>query len=75
MKRNEIIATLKAAEPELCKRGIRHAALFGSVARGKSGSTATSTFSSSSSPVKKAPSTTMCASRNMSRDCSKGRSM
>lgn len=35
MKRGEIIATLKAAEPELRKRGIRHAALFGSVARGE----------------------------------------
>jgi predicted nucleotidyltransferase len=34
MKRDQIIATLKAAEPELRKRGIRHAALFGSVARG-----------------------------------------
>ena len=35
MKRDQIIATLKAAEPELRKRGIRHAALFGSVARGE----------------------------------------
>ncbi len=35
MRREEIIATLKAAEPELRKRGIRHAALFGSVARGE----------------------------------------
>jgi uncharacterized protein len=35
MKRGQIIATLKAAEPELRKRGIRHAALFGSIARGE----------------------------------------
>ena len=35
MRRDQIIATLKAAEPELRKRGIRHAALFGSVARGE----------------------------------------
>ncbi|MGD9880026.1 MAG: nucleotidyltransferase family protein [Reyranella sp.] len=35
MKRDQIIATLKAAEPELRKRGIRHAALFGSIARGE----------------------------------------
>jgi len=35
MKRDQIIATLKATEPELRKRGIRHAALFGSVARGE----------------------------------------
>lgn len=35
MKRDQIIATLKAVEPELRKRGIRHAALFGSVARGE----------------------------------------
>ena len=35
MKRDQVIATLKAAESELRKRGIRHAALFGSVARGE----------------------------------------
>jgi hypothetical protein len=35
MKRDQIIATLRAAEPELRRRGIRHAALFGSVARGE----------------------------------------
>jgi len=35
MRRDQIIATLKAAEPELRKRGIRHAALFGSAARGE----------------------------------------
>src|SRR5262245_46035237 len=35
MKRDQIIATLKAAEPELRKRGIRHAAVFGSMARGE----------------------------------------
>jgi predicted nucleotidyltransferase len=35
MKRDQIIATLMAAEPELRKRGIRHAALFGSAARGE----------------------------------------
>jgi predicted nucleotidyltransferase len=35
MRRDEIIATLRAAEPELRRRGIRHAALFGSVARGE----------------------------------------
>lgn len=35
MKRDQVIATSKAAEPELRKRGIRHAALFGSVARGE----------------------------------------
>ena len=35
MKRDQIIARLRAAEPELRARGIRHAALFGSVARGE----------------------------------------
>lgn len=35
MKRDQIIATLKAAETELRKSGIRHAALFGSIARGE----------------------------------------
>lgn len=35
MKREQIIARLKEAEPELRARGIRHAALFGSAARGE----------------------------------------
>jgi predicted nucleotidyltransferase len=34
MDKEQIIATLRAHEPELHRRGIRHAALFGSVARG-----------------------------------------
>jgi uncharacterized protein len=34
--REEIIATLRAHEPELRRRGVRHAALFGSFARGES---------------------------------------
>lgn len=33
MTRDEILAILRAAEPELRRRGLRHAALFGSVAR------------------------------------------
>jgi predicted nucleotidyltransferase len=33
--REDIIATLRAHEAELRRRGVRHAALFGSVARGK----------------------------------------
>jgi predicted nucleotidyltransferase len=33
MKRDEVIATLRAHERELRHRGVRHAALFGSVAR------------------------------------------
>ena len=35
MKRDDILARLRAVEPELRARGIRHAALFGSVARGE----------------------------------------
>jgi predicted nucleotidyltransferase len=35
MDREHIIATLRAHERELRHRGIRHAALFGSVARGE----------------------------------------
>ncbi|MCW5691925.1 MAG: nucleotidyltransferase domain-containing protein [Pseudolabrys sp.] len=35
MKRDEVIARLKEAEPALRARGIRHAAVFGSVARGE----------------------------------------
>jgi predicted nucleotidyltransferase len=35
MDRDRIIATLRAHEPELRHRAIRHAALFGSVARGE----------------------------------------
>lgn len=34
MNRDEVIALLRAHEPELRQRGVRHAALFGSVARG-----------------------------------------
>jgi uncharacterized protein len=34
--REEIIATLRAHQAELRRRGVRHAALFGSIARGKS---------------------------------------
>jgi predicted nucleotidyltransferase len=37
MKCDEILARLNAAEPELRKRGIRCAGLFGSTARGKRG--------------------------------------
>jgi uncharacterized protein len=33
--RERILATLRAHEPELRRRGVRHAALFGSAARGK----------------------------------------
>lgn len=33
--RKEIIATLQAHQAELRRRGVRHAALFGSVARGE----------------------------------------
>ena len=35
MRRDEVIARLKQAEPALRARGILHAALFGSVARGE----------------------------------------
>ena len=33
--REEIIAALRAHQAELCRRGVRHAALFGSLARGE----------------------------------------
>jgi uncharacterized protein len=32
--RKQIIATLRAHQAELCRRGVRHAAVFGSIARG-----------------------------------------
>jgi predicted nucleotidyltransferase len=35
MKLTDVIATLKAAEPTLRPHGVRHAAVFGSVARGE----------------------------------------
>jgi uncharacterized protein len=35
--RDQIIATLRAHERELRQRGVRHAALFGSAARGEAG--------------------------------------
>jgi predicted nucleotidyltransferase len=34
--REEVIATLRAHQAELRRRGVRHAALFGSLARGES---------------------------------------
>jgi predicted nucleotidyltransferase len=34
--REEIIATLRAHQAELHRRGVRHAALFGSLTRGES---------------------------------------
>lgn len=37
MTRDEVIATLKAHQPELMAMGILHAGLFGSVARGEQG--------------------------------------
>ncbi len=39
MDREQVIATLRAHEQELRRRGVRHAALFGSVARGEAKST------------------------------------
>ncbi len=39
MDREQIIATLRAHEKELRHRGVQHAALFGSLARGESGPT------------------------------------
>ena len=35
MTRDDVLMTLKAAEPSLRARGVAHAALFGSVARGE----------------------------------------
>jgi predicted nucleotidyltransferase len=37
MNRDQVIATLRAHKAELRRRGVRHAALFGSVARGEAG--------------------------------------
>lgn len=37
MDRDQVLATLKAHEPELRRRGVRHAALFGSLARNEAG--------------------------------------
>ena len=37
MDRDQIIATLRAMEPELRAQGIEHLALFGSIARGDAG--------------------------------------
>jgi uncharacterized protein len=37
MNREEVIATLRAHEPELRRRGVLHAALFGSLARNEAG--------------------------------------
>ena len=37
IERDQILATLRAHERELRRRGVRHAALFGSAARGETG--------------------------------------
>ena len=37
MTRDEVLATLKIHEPELRRRGVSHAAVFGSTARGEAG--------------------------------------
>ena len=37
MDREQVLATLKAHEAELRRRGVAHAALFGSLARGEAG--------------------------------------
>ncbi len=37
MTRDDILSALKANEPELRRRGVSHAAVFGSVARGEAG--------------------------------------
>jgi predicted nucleotidyltransferase len=37
MDRDQVIATLRANEAELRRQGVLHAALFGSLARGKAG--------------------------------------
>jgi predicted nucleotidyltransferase len=37
MDRDEALATLRDAEPELHRLGVRHAAIFGPVARGEAG--------------------------------------
>jgi predicted nucleotidyltransferase len=37
MNRDDVLLTLKAAERSLRERGVAHAALFGSVARGEAG--------------------------------------
>jgi predicted nucleotidyltransferase len=37
MNRDQVIATLRAHEAELRRRGVRHAAPFGSLARGEAG--------------------------------------
>jgi len=37
MKKDDVIATLRACEEDLRARGVRHAALFGSLARGTAG--------------------------------------
>ena len=37
MTREDVLATLKTHEPELRRRGVSHAAVFGSMARGEAG--------------------------------------
>ncbi|HEY2756503.1 MAG TPA: nucleotidyltransferase domain-containing protein [Pseudolabrys sp.] len=75
MRRGDVIARLKEAEPGLRARGIRRAAVFGSVARGKERSDSDIDILSKSTRTYLSPSLSMPALKNLSPAFSMARSM
>jgi predicted nucleotidyltransferase len=70
----EIIATLRLHQAELHRRGVRHAALFGSLARGESRRTSDIDILIELDPRPPSAFSNMSGSRNTSRICSRSAS-
>ena len=69
--REEIIATLRAHQAELHRRGVRHAALFGSLARGEAKRTSDIDILIELDPRARLASSNMLGSLTTSRLCSR----
>jgi predicted nucleotidyltransferase len=72
--REEIIATLRAHQEELRRRGVRHAALFGSLVRGESKRTSDIDILIELDPRPPSAFSNMSGSRSTSRICSRSAS-
>jgi predicted nucleotidyltransferase len=72
--REEIIATLRVHQAELRRRGVRHAALFGSIARGESKRTSDIDILIELDPQAPSAFSNMSALRNTSRTSSRSAS-
>jgi predicted nucleotidyltransferase len=73
--REEIIATLRAVQAELRQRGVRHAALFGSLARGHGKRTSDIDILIELDPQAPSAFSNTSGSRNTSRTCFRSASM